>query len=154
HPLLGHVVSRAVLATDENGRYVTAAQSSPVAPLPESRTGSDSEGSSRSSKSPDRSAILSRSDRATLDDPRLVRQLPWVPAVGKWWSSFWTMLLTQLARAISLSLVIVLIPYWLIRAGVRHRELGWWRGVLIVSGLTVAALSIAALQSLSASLGK
>ena len=42
------------------------------------------------------------------------------------------MLLMQLARAFVMSFAIVLIPFWLIRAGVRRRELGWMRGVLIV----------------------
>ncbi|MBC7818913.1 MAG: VCBS repeat-containing protein, partial [Planctomycetaceae bacterium] len=140
--LLGHVVSRAVLPTDDDGRYQRsrhAPRDEPNAPTP-SNTGPTS---IKNSTSTVRSAHHAERD-GYVDDPRLVRSLPWVPSVAEW-SSFWKMMLAQAARAILLSFIILLIPFWLIRAGVRHRELGWWRAGLIVAGLSIAALSITAI---------
>ncbi len=144
---LGHIVSRAVLPTDDDGRY----QRSPVAPRQESRTGTDSQSSTLPSSKPfDHSADLSRSDRATIEDPRLVLNLPWVSSMGGLTSAtFWSLLLVQVTRAVVLSLVILLIPYWLIRAAVRRRDLGRWRSMLIVTGLAVLTFGIIALRFLS-----
>lgn len=142
--MLNHVVSRTVLPTDATGRYATA-QRSPIAPRPESRTETGSQSSTAISKPVDRSAGLSRSDRAALDDPRLIRQLPWAPSQAEWAAGKITML-AQAGLAVVLAFVVILIPFWLIRAGVRRKELGWWRGAMIVTAIGLVAISLLAFR--------
>ena len=141
--LLNHVVSRAVLPTSADGRYELGGRGSRRA---------DGDETAHIPKISSAEASPSRA-RGMAVDPRLVRQLPWAPSPRERSESIWIMLLMQTARAIMLSLMIVLIPFWMIRTGVRSRELGRWRGVVIVAGLAVIALSIAALQSLTPSPG-
>ncbi len=145
---LNHVVSRAVLPTDENGRYQqrSARVSDPAAAPTEGLP--NRQGDLRSAK-----VARSETGHSAGDDPRLIRQLPWVPTPSGWSSSYWILVLMQLSRAILLSLFVVLIPFWLIRAGVCRREFGWWRGALICAGLTVATLSVGSVVSLSSRSG-
>lgn len=145
--MLGHVVSRTVLPTDQDGRY----QRSRHAPRDEAKASANSSAVDARSTSHARSAHHAERG-GYVEDPRLVRQLPWAPSAAEW-SSFWTIALLQFTRALVLSLVTVLIPFWLIRASVRRRELGWWRGVLIVSGVVLIVLSIATMRSLASSPG-
>ncbi len=143
-----HVVSRAMLPADDDGRY----QRSRHAPRDEPFGARDRTLQRAIGSQPQKAHHAERD--GYVDDPRLVRQLPWAPSASEQsLSSFWTLMLVQSARAIMLSLVIVLIPFGLIRAGVRRRELGWWRGVLIVAGMAVIALSIAAMKSFASSPG-
>lgn len=130
--MFNHVVSRAVLPADEDGHY----RHSPLDLPRENRTQIDSQSSTLISMSFDRAAVLAGSDRAAQDDPRLIRQLPWVPPRTEW-SAGKANMLRDAGLAVCLSCVVVLIPFWLIRAGVRRNELGWWRVALIAAGAAV-----------------
>jgi hypothetical protein len=55
-------------------------------------------------------------------------------------------MLKQVGLAVGLAFVVWLIPFWLIRAGVRRKELGWWRGALIVAGMSVCVTSLAVIR--------
>lgn len=130
-PLLSHVVSRAVLPTDEDGRYArrmgTLARPE-VAETPLNRTGKSAHPTTRSA-----------------DDPRLVRQLMWAPTPAEWEARRGE-ILKDVALPVLLSLVVVLIPYWLIREGIRRRDLGRWRIALIGGGVIVFLSAVALLR--------
>ena len=127
-----HVVSRAVLPTDEDGRF----QRSRHAPRDEpnaSLTSNSKSGSIKSSTSTARSAHHAERD-GYVDDPRLVRQLMWATTPEQW-AATRAGIFKEVLLAIGLSLIVVLIPYWLIRAGIRRRDLGRWRFALIGCGV-------------------
>ena len=162
-PLIDQIVSREILPTSNDGRYASAGLHSRLArsthPLASQaeRTSDDTansataNGATSGARQIERATFLRR--RRIGDDPRLTRQLPWAPAADEG-TSFWGRVLQHVAIAITMALAIVVIPYWLIHAGIGRRELGWWRGTLIVAGFGVAALSVFLVQSLTASPAK
>jgi hypothetical protein len=130
--MLGHVVSRAVLPTDAEGRYLSV----------DGTDGTDrTDGTGKTEKGSLRS-LPSISSSSHRDDPRLVRQLPWAPSAAEW-AAGKTTLLSQAGIAISLAIGLVVIPFWLIRVGVRRKELGWWRAAWIAAGPVVFATTLA-----------
>ena len=130
--MFNHIVSRLVLPADEAGRF----RHSPPDRPPEKRIQTDSQRSTRTLKSLDGATVQLGGDRAAQDDPRLIRQLPWVPPRTEW-SAGKANMLRDAGLAVCLSFVVMLIPFWLIRAGVRRKELGWRRVALIAAGATV-----------------
>lgn len=132
-PLIGHVVSRTVLPADEDGRYWPGGRGSRRAEHEQTdRLKTNSSGSAGASPS--------QLNQVTTD-PRFVRQLPWAPSTGEW-AAGKLKLLQHASLFAGLSFAIVLIPFWLIRAGIRRKELGWWRVALIVAGASVFATSL------------
>lgn len=116
---INHVVSRAVLPTDDVGRYTDRELSRRKdAPLP-SASGDD--------------------------DPRLVRQLMWAPTPAEWATSGGQVFKDVLLAA-GLSLVVVLTPYSMIRAGLRRRELRRGRIALIGGGIVLLLVCVTLLQ--------
>ncbi|MBI5761622.1 MAG: VCBS repeat-containing protein [Planctomycetales bacterium] len=145
HPMLDHVVSRAVLPTDEDGRY----QRSRHAPRDEPNASPASNAGSTSIKdstSTARSAHHAERDGYVRDDdPRLVRQLMWAPTPAEWVATR-AGIFKDVLLAMTLSLIVVLIPYWLIRAGMRRRDSGRWRAALIGCGIILFGGSLTLLR--------
>ncbi len=146
--MLNHVVSRAVLPADAGGRYATSAQRSRHAPRDEPNVPATSNlgaSSVKTSTANARSAHHAERD-GYVDDPRLIRQLPWAPSPAEW-VGFRIILLKHVSIAVTLSLIVLLTPFWLIRAGVRRCELGRWRIALIAGGVALFAICMIALRS-------
>jgi len=137
--MLDHVVSRTVLPADEDGRYLRGGQSSrrPASSELTDMASADVTGIARSG-----SAGVSPSRlHSNTDDPRFIRQLPWAPSEAEWAAGKGE-ILKNAGLAAGLAFVVVLFPFWMIRAGVRRKEPGWWRAALIVSGMSVFATSL------------
>jgi hypothetical protein len=132
--MLDHVVSRAVLPTDEDGRYSRGIGFQPVSPKTQNVSKQEPE------RTHDRLEAY-----PTRDDPRLVRQLIWAPTPAEW-AARRREILKDILLPASLSLVVVLIPYWLIRAGIRRRDLGRWRAALIAPGTILFLACLALLR--------
>lgn len=134
-PLLGHVVSRTVLPADEDGRYAPGGQGTRRTEQAQAgRLKTDSRGlagASRAQSSP------------ITTDPRFIRQLPWAPSQAEW-AAGQAKLLQQAGLFVGLAFVVLLIPFWLIRAGVRRKDLGAWRAALIVAGVGTCITSLLA----------
>lgn len=138
-PMLDHVVSRTVLPAEGDGRYRRGEQSSRRATSSEltSMASADVTGIAKSgSAGASPSRLLSNSD-----DPRFIRQLPWAPSEAEWAAGKGE-ILKNAGLAAGLAFVVVLFPFWMIRAGVRRKEPGWWRAALIISGMAVFATSL------------
>ncbi len=136
-PLLSHVVSRAVLPANADGTYATGSRGSGRA------DGEPTHGLKTSSGG---SAKASPSQRSqATGDPRLIRQLPWAPSQAEW-DAGKANLLRQAGLFVGLAFVVLLIPFWLIRAGVRRKDLGAWRAALIVAGVGICTTSLLAFR--------
>ncbi len=132
---LSHVVSRAVLPTDDDGRYEPGGRGFRRAVSIETTEDNHV-----------RSAGASPSRlRSAVDDPRLVRQLMWAPTPEEW-AATCSLIFKEVLLAMGLSLVVVLMPYWLIRAGIRRRDYGRWRVALIGCGVLLFLGSLTLLR--------
>jgi sigma-70-like protein len=132
---------RAVLPTDDDGRYAvtrSARVSDPAAAVTEGLP--NARGDLRSSK-----MARSETGHSAADDPRLVRRLMWATTQEQWVATR-AGIFKNVLLAMGLSLIVVLIPYWLIRAGIRRRDFGRWRVALIGSGIILLLGSLTLLR--------